>query len=174
MNKNILIIHGWDSSPQEHWFPKIKGKLEKDDYQVFIPEMPGAYFPKKDEWVKIIANYNIDDKWILIGHSLGGVVILKYLEIAPKPISKVILIATPYEAMDFHPIADFFGKGFNWPKIKKNCPKFEILNEDADPAVPLSDGKKFAKRLHSKLHIVKGYTHFHILDLDFLEKLIKT
>jgi predicted alpha/beta hydrolase family esterase len=171
--KNILFIHGWEASPREHWFPKAKGKFEKEGYKVCTPEMPGNYFPQRQKWLEIVGNFHPDKNWILIGHSLGGVTVLKYLENAQKPISGAILIATPFDAMKFGAIENFFAGGYDWEKIKTNCPKFDIINEDADPAVPLEHGEKFAKNLNGKLHVVRGFTHFHDIDLELLERLIK-
>jgi predicted alpha/beta hydrolase family esterase len=184
--KNILFIHGWEASPHEHWFPKAKEKFEKAGYKVYIPEMPGNYFPKKEKWLEIVGNLHPDKNWILIGHSLGGVTVLKYLENAQKPIAQAILIAAPFDAMKFGAIENFFARppslrsgdsrragGYDWEKIKENCPKFDIVNEDADPAVPLEHGEKFAKNLNGKLHVVRGFTHFHDIDLELLEGLIK-
>lgn len=172
-NQHILILHGWNALPAEHWFPKAKEKFERSGFKVEVPEMPGGYFPKKEEWVKTIANFNPDENWVLMGHSLGGVAILRYLEEKVKPISQAILIATPYEPMQFKPIENFFGNEFDWKKIRKNCQKFDIVNESNDSIIPLEHGQKFAKNLKGKLHILSGYSHFHTIDLDFLEGLIK-
>ncbi len=172
-NKNILIVHGWDASPSQHWFFPAKEKFEKAGFNVFLPEMPGNYFPKKEEWLKIIEETVKGDDWIFIGHSLGGVAVLKYLENAPFRAKHIILIATAYEPMSFQPIENFFDMPFEWEKIKSNCPKFDIVIESDDPVVPTEHGKNFVKNLGGKLHILPGGTHFHSIDLDFLEGLIK-
>jgi len=168
----ILILHGWEGNPNLYWFPLAKKRFEEIGFEVHVPEMPGGYFPKKDEWLKVIDGLNVDENWILIGHSLGGVAILKFLETASKPIAKAILIATPVEPMKFLPISNFFGEGFNWPKIKQNCSNFVVLNENADSVVPVSHGEQLAEALGIKLNVVSGYSHFHKIDLDFLEKLL--
>ena len=169
----ILILHGFESNSREHWFLKAKELFEKDGFKVFVPDMPETFFPKKEDWVRTISSFKLDEDWILIGHSLGGVAILKYLEDAQKPIGRVILLSVPYEPMSFKPIENFFTNGFNWTKIKSNCPKFDIVNEDADPVIPVEHGQNFAKFLGGKLHLLHGFTHFDKIDLDFLGDLIK-
>jgi len=173
MPKKILILHGWDASPDEHWFLPAKEKFEKAGLKVFLPRMPGNYFPKKEQWLKIIKETIKSDNWILIGHSLGGVAILKYLENAPFKAKQVVLIAAAYEPMSFGPIENFFDAPFQWEKIKLHCPKFDIVVESDDPVVPIEHGKNFAKKLGGKLHVLPGGTHFHSLDLEFLKGLIK-
>lgn len=171
-NKKILILHGWDASAADHWFPLAKEMFEKKGFKVFVPEMPGGYFPKENAWVKVIENFGPDENWILIGHSLGGVAILRYLEKAEKPVGQAILVAVPYEPMSFKPIENFFEAEFDWAEIRKNCPKFDIVNESNDSVIPVEYGQKFADKLKGKLHILPGYSHFHSIDLDFLKGLI--
>lgn len=170
--KNILILHGWNATIEDHWFLKAKEKWEKKGFKVFVPQLPGNYFPKKEEWLKVIESFNPDESWILVGHSLGGVVILKYLEEASEPIAKAILVATPFASMHFGALDNFFDGGFKWELVKSKCPKFEIVNEENDPAVPIEHGQKYAKNLDGTLHTTSGYTHFHNIDLDLLEKML--
>lgn len=172
LKNKILILHGWEGDPNLYWIPQAKQRFEEKGYEVHAPQMPGGYFPKKEEWLKIIEGFRPNENWILIGHSLGGVTILKYLEITSIKIARAILIATPFEPMKFTPIANFFEGGFDWEKIKKNCSNFIVLNESDDSVVPLSHGEKLAKALRVKLNIVPGYSHFHNMDLDYLEKII--
>jgi len=171
--KKILILHGWDASATDHWFPLAKEMFEKEGFKVYVPEMPGGYFPKKNDWVKVIEKFEPDDHWILIGHSLGGVAILRYLEKVIKPIGQAILVAVPFEPMSFKPIENFFLDEFDWEKIRENCPKFDIVNESKDSVIPVEYGQKFADKLKGKLHILPGYSHFHSIDLDFLKGLIE-
>lgn len=171
-SKNILIVHGFEASSKNHWFLEAKEKFTKEGYEVNIPDFPGGYFPKKDEWVKVIENFNPDESWILIGHSLGGVAILRFLEKTNKKIAKAILIATPFENMKFGAIENFFTGEFDWQKIKENCNQFVVLNEDNDPVVPLEHGKKLSECLNCQQIVKPGYIHFHKIDIDFLEELI--
>lgn len=173
MPKKILILHGWNAAAQEHWFWQAKIDWEKMDWQVEVPELPGQYFPKKEKWVKIIESFHPDDQWTLIGHSLGGVAILRYLEETKKPIKQTILVGTPYDAMKFGALANFFPKKINWQKIKTNCPRFDLVYQDEDMAVPIEHGKIYAEKLEAKIHIVPGFNHFHDMDLEFLRGLIK-
>lgn len=171
--KNILIIHGWESSSREHWYLKFKEKMEKDGFNVFVPDMPGAYFPKKEEWVEKICSYFPDESWTLIGHSLGGVAILRYLEEDVKKISKAILIATPFEPMNFNPIINFFVPDFNFSKIQNNTKNIIIINSEDDPVVPREHGKKYHQKLESRLIFTNGYYHFNNINIELLENIIK-
>src|SRR3990167_7905498 len=101
-SKNILILHGFGASSQDHWFFEAKKIFQRKGHQIFIPDLPGGYFPHRDEWVETIEEFNPDESWVLIGHSLGGIAILRYLEKAKKEISQAILAATPFYSMNFN------------------------------------------------------------------------
>lgn len=173
MSKNILILHGWNASPDLHFFPKAKEKFEQMGYRVEIPALSGGYFPKLDRWLEVIKNLKPDENWVLIGHSLGGVALLKYLETAARPVRQTILLAVPFEAMDFEGIENFFAGGFDWEKIRANCPRFNLLYETDDPVVEKEHGQKYAQNLKGELTIVPGGMHLHNIDLEMLSKLIE-
>ncbi len=174
MRKRVLIVHGWGSNSKEHWFLQEKERLEKLGYEVSAPDMPNASQPIKEEWVLVIEDFAPDENSILIGHSLGGTAILRYLEKTDRSVAKAILIATPIRQLkmdyDFSPIENFFKPEFNWQKIKQNCKKFIILNQTNDPWVPLKHGKNLARYLDGELEIVEGSNHFDTIDFQLLEK----
>jgi len=173
MKNKILMLHGWNASSQTGWFPAAKEKLEKMGYQVFVPDFPGNYYPKKEEWVNVIKNYIKDENWIVITHSLGGVALLRFLEEVHVPISRAILTATPFDEMKFEPINSFFENELNWDIIKKNLGKIDFIYGDEDQIVPLDHGKKYAHKLNAPLYVIPECQHLFTIDLDLLAKLIK-
>ncbi len=74
--------------------------------------------------------------------------------------------------MNFGAIANFFDNGFNFEKIKQNCPKFALIYEDNDPAVPLEHGRELAKNLNCQLNIINGFIHMGKVDLNLLSSMI--
>jgi len=170
MRKRILIIHGWESNSKEHFFLEEKERLEKLGHEVYVPDMPNAFFPKKEEWIKVIEDFNPDVNSILIGHSLGGTTILRYLEIAKNKIKRCILAATPIKKIGFEATDDFFEPDFDWQNIKQNCEEIFILNQTDDPWVPLQQGKDLNKYVDGKLIEVEGNNHFDTIDFSLIEE----
>lgn len=171
--KKVLIIHGWESNSKEHWFLKEKEKLEKLGYEVSVPDMPNSFFPKEEEWVQIIKDFDPDENSVLIGHSLGGTAILRYLEGASKKAGNCIFIATPIRKLeskeeDFSPVYNFFESEINYQKIKQNCNNFYILNQTNDPYVPLQHGKDLADSIGGELKMIKGNDHFDKIEPGYL------
>ena len=125
MAKRVLIIHGWESNSTEHWFLEEKERLERLGYEVIVPDMPNTLHPKKEEWVQVVRDFNPDENSVLIGHSLGGSVILRYLEETATKIGKCIFIATPIKKLGagYEGIENFLETDFDWEKIKESSEK---------------------------------------------------
>jgi hypothetical protein len=177
MARRVLIIHGWEATSKDNWFLEEKARLEKLGYEVVVPDMPNTLEPKKEEWVKVIRDFNPDDNSILIGHSLGGTAILRYLEEASNRVGKCIFVATPIrkpenDKYDVSLIYNFFEPEIDYKKIQKNCKEFVIINQINDPLVPLQDGKDLARYINGNLKIVEGNNHLCEMGLDILEEYI--
>lgn len=97
--KELIFLHGWGNSSKT-----FKNQVEflKDKYHIYLIDLPG--FGKSNEQLN---PYNLDDyvnlitcfvkekeinNPILIGHSFGGRVIIKYLQ--KYNVEKIILIAS--------------------------------------------------------------------------------
>ena len=80
--KKIILIHCWGGKPNYCWYPKAKEELEKEGFQITIPQMPNSDYPEYSEWLKTIQKVagEVDENTYLIGHSLGCITILRYLE----------------------------------------------------------------------------------------------
>lgn len=107
------LIHtpGWKESLQEQL---------GNDTQVFLPSMPNptnAQYLEWKLWFDRIAEI-AEDGIVLVGHSLGGIFLAKYLSenTFPKKISATMLIAAPYDdesdedlgSFTIHSITDTF------------------------------------------------------------------
>ena len=80
--KRIFMIHGWDGSTENHWFPWLKKELEKIGFKVIVPKMPDTSSPKINTWVPFLEKSVgiIDNDTFFIGHSIGCQTIMRYLE----------------------------------------------------------------------------------------------
>ena len=46
----VFIIHGFDASPEEHWFPWLEAQLRERGIQVTRLRMPDSSYPDFDRW----------------------------------------------------------------------------------------------------------------------------
>lgn len=159
----VIIIHGANGSPDEHWFKWLGRQLK---IKVHIPQFPIKHEQNLDNWTKVfIEEIKVDENTILIGHSVGATFILSILEKYKAKAAFLVggfigKLNISYDALN----ETFAEKKFNWGNIKKNCKIFFIYNSNNDPYVPLEKGKELAKKLGFKLKIIKNAGHFRLED----------
>lgn len=130
MKQQVFIIHGGNAfNSYDDYLTDLKQKevslemLKLSDwksslgavlgemFEVLIPRMPNPQNAKYFEWKIFFEKYIplLDDGVILIGHSLGGIFLAKYLseEIYPKKIRATLLVAAPFNTPHVHPYVDF-------------------------------------------------------------------
>ena len=73
-------MHGKNTNPNEKWYPWLKEQMNKNNIQFIAPILPNANDPEINEWVNELEKTNPNQNSILIGHSRGGVAILRWLE----------------------------------------------------------------------------------------------
>ncbi len=171
--KKVIIIHAWGSNPKEHWYQEEKKILENLGYKVFLPEMPGGDWPKKDEWLEIIKDLKPDNETVLIGHSLGTPAILRYLEIADRPVDKFFSIAGFAQDLKIEQTKNFVSEPFAWDRIRRNTNHIYVINEINDPYVPLEIGREIAEKTGGEFIEVPGNIHFDKMDLNLINTRIE-
>lgn len=102
MSKQILFIHGGGEGARAE-DSKLTASLQQNlgnDYQVTIPQMPNENAPEYDAWKSQIAKdlSTLGKHVILVGHSFGSSVLLKYLteEKLSTTVDGIFLIAAPF------------------------------------------------------------------------------
>ena len=164
MAKRIFLIHGWEGRPEEGWRPWLKKELENKRFSVFIPAMPNTEHPKMDEWVKhLIKTVGMPDKdCYFVGHSLGCITILRYLETLKEnqEVGGVILVAGFASNLGYEELGSFFTKPISWGKIKSHCRKFVAIHSDNDSYVSSHYGDLFKEKLNAVVITEHNMKHF--------------
>ncbi|HEY9528005.1 MAG TPA: alpha/beta hydrolase [Anaerolineales bacterium] len=129
MIKPILFIHGGGGEGAYEEDGILAASLQKalgSAYEVRYPKMPLEENAGYSDWKAPIAMElsALDEAAILVAHSVGGSILLKYLseEQVENPIAGLFLLATPY-----------FGGDENW-----NYPEMNLSQDFATklPAIP--------------------------------------
>jgi len=198
MKHQVLIIHGGTPFPSyKKYIDNLKSKtleLEKlkyrldwkdsitaelgDKYEVLVPRMPNGNNAKYVEW-KILFEKIIPflkNNAILVGHSLGGIFLAKYLSenIINKKINYVILVSAPYRDLEIEDLSDFaLPKSLS--KFNKQIKNIILIHSDDDPIVPVDHMYKYNKELsNSKTILLHGMGHFKQEYFPELVEIIKT
>ncbi len=102
MKKQLLFIQGAGEGAYEEdekLVANLREKLGKQ-YEVWYPKMPDDDNAGYEAWKEQIAKnlLDIEGEVILVGHSFGASMLLKYLseERLKSPVAGLFLIATPY------------------------------------------------------------------------------
>lgn len=183
MQKQIVVIHGGNSfetrekflDALKNWevtkksfFLKAdwKSNLQKDlgeEYEVLSPRMPNKQNAKYDEWKtwfeKMLSF--MEDGVSLIGHSMGGLFLAKYLSenSFPKKISAIFLVAAVYrdkEDVANFPLTD------DLKKVWAQCSNIHIFQSEDNPLVLMAEAEGYKKAWsEAKMHIFTDRGHFN-------------
>lgn len=164
--RRAFLAHGFRGSPQiPKWYTWLKKELESRGWEVKVPQFPTPDHPKVLEWNSTIESELGGDfsDVVFIGHSLGGLAILRTLESHSESgkAAGVILVGVPAKDVRRPQIAEFFGD-FNMPKIKENVNRENLhyVYSLDDPYVPLAHGRELLDKLGGTFHEFKKMGHF--------------
>ncbi len=141
MKRRVLFVHGGGQGAYEE-DKKLAASLREllgAAYDVRYPEMPGADSPEygalKEQITRELAA--LDGEVILVGHSLGGSVLLKYLseEKVEKPVAGLFLIAPPYWGAEDWEVGEYALQDGFASKLPRELPVFIYHSRD-DEVVP--------------------------------------
>jgi len=101
--QKAIILHGMPSEDEylnspilashNHWFPWLQRELILKGILTQTPEMPRPYAPVYEEWCSLFEQFAVDENTILIGHSLGGGFLVRWLSENAVKVGKVVLVA---------------------------------------------------------------------------------
>jgi len=197
MKKQVVVIHGGDAfKTYKDYMAYLRSlRLDLDRYRgtgwkdslseklgnrfdVLLPRMPNPTNAKYDEWKILFDKIArlLEDNVILIGHSLGGVFLAKYLSENkfPKKILASILVAAPYDQKDIEEFLGDFIVSNNLEKLRKQGGKIFIYHSEDDPVVPYIDLGKYQKALpDAVVRVFKDREHFSQSEFPELVEEIK-
>lgn len=163
--QKIFIIHGWGGSPSANWFPWMKAELEKRNIAIEVLAMPNTDSPQLKEWLAFMSKKinQPNEEIFLVGHSLGGITILKYLESLgeDKKIGGIVLAAGFSRSINIPELENFFAEPLDYEKVRKSVDNVVLINSDNDRFVPLEEGRIMEEKLDGKLIILHNAYHIN-------------
>ncbi|PIP24234.1 MAG: hypothetical protein COX35_01800 [Candidatus Nealsonbacteria bacterium CG23_combo_of_CG06-09_8_20_14_all_37_18] len=131
--------------------------LEKSlgkNFEIISPRMPLQDFAKYKDWKIFFERYlsliDIENKYILIGSSLGGIFLAKYLsenKLRKKALS-VYLVCPPFDnTLSGEDLVSGFTLGNNLSLIEENCKNLHLLFSKDDDVVPVSHADKYKQNV---------------------------
>jgi predicted alpha/beta hydrolase family esterase len=176
MKPRVYIIHGWEDSPSNGWFPWLKSKLVAEGIEVHAPTMPDPDHPTIDSWVPFLQRLvgQPDAHTYFVAHSIGGQAVLRYLQAIPDDIvvGGLVLVASwvtlkPEAMEEEHAAAiarPWLDRPIHWPLIRKHVQRVTAIMSDDDQFVPDDDARIFVRELHAQLIIEHQKKHLSGFD----------
>jgi predicted alpha/beta hydrolase family esterase len=163
--KQVYIIHGYTASPADHWFPWLQDKLQEDGVSVDILEMPNSQAPKLNEWIEyLLQNIKVLHKdTYFIGHSLGCVSILRYLQQVniSEPLGGAVFVSGFTDPVPSLPSLDEFTiDHLDDQQIMASLKARAAIASKDDTIVPFALSKKLAEDMQADFHEVDHGGHF--------------
>ena len=188
MKKQVIFIHGGNAFsnyenflqylgtkelrdlPGAESLKKWSGTLREDlgdEFEVFTPAMPNGQNAKYLEWKIWFERYvpYLRDGVILVGWSLGGYFLVKYLIENQLPISPraLFLVAAPFESEDFggEDGGDFAFDTTRAGELSEKVSKIILFHSKDDFLVPYEHALKYQSALReAELMIFEDKNHF--------------
>ncbi|HMJ71546.1 MAG TPA: alpha/beta hydrolase [Cyclobacteriaceae bacterium] len=157
MKKEIFFIHS--AGPQSEQAGStglvkyLKGSLGSN-YVLHHPSMPDPENPRYIEWKMMLqATLPVGgNKVAIIGHSLGGSVIVKYLSegLCQLPVAGLFLVGVPYWGTRGWAVDEFM-YGSDFVSKLPDIDKVFIYHSRNDRWVPFSHAEAYAKKLNGSV-----------------------
>lgn len=158
----------FDSQSNSHWLPWLQQQLCARDILAQTPEMPRPYAPDYELWKNEFETLPLDEKTILVGHSLGGGFLLRWLTETDVKVQKLVLVAPWLDVEnDYGDLLHFSLDQTLEMKTEEGIDILYSTNDDSPMQTTLSllkDGLKLAR-----YHEFKDYGHFCFNDLKTRE-----
>lgn len=163
---HFYIVHGYQASPESHWFPWLKRQLTAAGHTVDTISLPNSNAPELDDWVeaigRVIARPSADTCFIT--HSLGGIALLHYLTALEGEweLPGLFIVSGFVEKLRVIPELDgFVGQAHvDVPSLKDHIAHVEVFVSTNDVLVDPALTRRLAGALSATLTTVEDGGHF--------------
>lgn len=169
--KRVIIVHGWEGTPDEGWFPWLKKELESKGFDVLVPQLPDTMNPHIDTWVPALATAvgEVDADTYFVGHSMGCQTIARFLATLPEGVQAggAVFVAGFFqhitgltEEADLVMDAEWHDTPLDLDVVRKHMRGSVAIFSDDDPYVALSNVEDFKDTLGSEIVVLPKHRHF--------------
>jgi hypothetical protein len=165
IQKRVFIIHGYGAKSSDNWFPWLQTELEKKGFETAVPQMTDTEEPTLQKWLPHLQYIvgKCDENTYFVGHSLGTITILKYLESLPEGEKSggIVLVGGFSESIESEKLSSFTEKPLDYEKVKKSVREIIAIHSTDDKMVPFKFAEIMREKLGAKLIILHDAGHIN-------------
>lgn len=160
--RKVFFVHGAGDPRHPEGSGQLADYLARelgDDWEVMAPTMPEPDDPHYQPWRDAIEQHlaGIGDDPLLVGHSFGGSVLLKYLAEGTyeRSVAAIFLVSVPYWGSDF----PSFALPDDFATRLPEAPVY-LYHSREDPEVPFSHLRRYQEHLpRATSRVIEGSQH---------------
>jgi hypothetical protein len=194
MSRQLLFIQGGGAGVHDEWDDKLVASLKRElgsDVEVRYPRMPNEDDPKFAEWKEAIEREiaKLDDGAILVGHSIGGTMLLHALAEQPPRqriganhrsdmppacrLAAIFLISAPFVGEGGWPSDDIEAKPDFGARLPAGVP-VHLFHGQKDETAPPAHAELYAKAIpQAQLHRLADRDHQLNNDLSEVAEVVR-
>jgi len=164
--KKVFIVHGHDSSPNQHWFSWLKKQVESIDILCEIVNLQHPKQPEHHLWIQDLKQQisPINDDVIIVAHSLGCLASLDFLStvLHGGKLNALFLVAGFNQKLSAQPELNFFvdQSQFDDALIRLQTKERFLFFSNNDPFVPAPQSICLGHLLNAQMIELRGAKHF--------------
>ncbi len=166
LKKQVLFIQGGGAGTHDEWDNKLVESLGQKlgpSYDVRYPRMPNEDDPSYTKWKAVLAREiaSLDDGAILVGHSIGGTILINAIAEAPpdRKFDGIFLIAAPFVGAGGWPSEEIMPTAKHSLRLPPKTPIY-LYHGSEDDIVPFAHLVLYITALPNAIvHRLQGRNH---------------
>lgn len=161
----VYILHGYNATPKDHWFPWLQQKLVDQGIQAQTLALPNPENPELSQWIDTLKQSiaNANDQTFFVAHSLGCIALLNYLNQLDNTttIGGMVLVSGFNQPVPNRPLLDsFVNQEIDIKAIINMAQHRVMIVSNDDPIVPFILSQHLSDDLKATLISVEQGGHF--------------
>lgn len=166
MNQPKVIIipgNGGSHLDTDHWYAWVRDELRGRGYEVIAQDMPDPVAAHASIWLPHIEQvFGGDDNTVIIGHSSGGVAVLRYLETHKLRGAIVIGVMHTDLGFDDEKESGYYDAPWQWNQIKANAGWIAQFASTDDPYIPIAEPRLIHEKLDTEYYEFSDRGHYMV------------